>query len=122
MILVDTSVWVGHLRSGNKVLTELLDAGQILTHPFVIGEIALGNLRDRDLILGLLDCLPRATTASEAEIRHFIDRHGLFGAGIGYVDVHLLAAVQLTAGAALWTSDRRLREAANRLALAARLP
>jgi predicted nucleic acid-binding protein len=122
VILVDTSVWVSHLRSSNNLLVRLLDTGQVLIHQFVIGEIALGNLRNRHVVLSLLDKLPRAATASEREVLHFIDRHNLSGAGIGLVDAHLLAAVQLTAGAALWTSDRRLREAAARLALAAHLP
>jgi predicted nucleic acid-binding protein len=120
VILVDTSVWVSHLRSSNSLLVRLLDTRQVLTHQFVIGEIALGNLRDRLVILGLFDRLPRVVAASEKEVLHFIDRHRLFGVGIGYIDAHLLAAVQLTPGATLWTSDRRLREAADRLALTAR--
>ena len=119
MILVDTSVWIGHLRGGDPVLAGLLDATEVLTHPFVIGEIALGNLRQRALILTLLHDLPRATVATEQEVLDFIDRHALFGYGIGYVDAHLLAAVRLTAAAGLWTRDKRLRAAAVRLGLPA---
>ena len=118
MIVVDTSVWVTHLRSGNKALAELLDAAMVLAHPFVIGELALGNLRERGSILSYLEDLPRAAVATHAEVLHFIDRHALFARGIGYVDTHLLAAVQLTAGAALWTFDRRLGRAAEELGLA----
>jgi predicted nucleic acid-binding protein len=119
VILVDTSVWVDHLSVGDMALAKLLDHGQVLAHPFVIGELALGNLRQRQSVLTYLHDLPQAAVASQEEILHFIDRHALFGAGIGYVDAHLLAAVTLTAGAALWTRDKRLLDVANRLALAA---
>lgn len=108
LILVDTSVWVDHLRTGNKVLANLLDSGTVLTHPFVIGELALGNLRRRESVLNALSDLPRAVIATDAEVLEFIHRHALFGHDIGYVDVHLLAAVRLTPGAALWTHDKRL--------------
>jgi predicted nucleic acid-binding protein len=119
VILVDTSVWVDHLRAGNRALSELLEGGMVLVHPFVIGEIALGNLARRHLVLGTLSDLPRAGVASDPEALHFIDRHALFGRGIGYVDAHLLAAVSLTAGAELWTYDRRLQNVALQLGLAA---
>lgn len=119
MILVDTSVWVDHLRKRDRRLSELLDAGQVLTHPFVIGELALGDLRQRDLIVDALRDLPRARVATDREVLHFIDRHALFGRGIGYVDAHLLAATRLAADARLWTRDRRLARAADRLGLAA---
>jgi predicted nucleic acid-binding protein len=121
VILVDTSVWVDHLRAGNDALRGLLDRGQILGHPYVLGELALGNMRQRDIVLGAMHELPQATVASDEEVMHFIDREALFGRGIGYVDAHLLAAVRLTAGAELWTRDRRLRALAARLDLAARL-
>jgi predicted nucleic acid-binding protein len=120
VILVDTTVWVDHLRRGDKALAELLDTGTVLGHPFVTGELALGNLRQRDLVLNTLRDLPQASVATEQEVLHFINRHVLFGLGIGYVDAHLLAAVQLTAGAALWTRDRRLRRAADQLRLTTR--
>jgi predicted nucleic acid-binding protein len=117
--LVDTSVWVDHLRASNERLAQLLDRGEALIHPFVIGEISLGNLRQRDVVLRTLALLPGATVATDAEVLHFIDRRALFGHGVGYVDAHLLAATSLTAGALLWTYDKRLHEAAVRLGLAA---
>lgn len=119
MILVDTSVWVDHLRAGDKTLVTLLDAGSVLAHAFVIGELALGELRQRELVLAAVRDLPQADVASDEEVLHFIGRHRLFGSGIGYVDAHLLAAVRLTAGAALWTRDKRLLDVAERLGLAA---
>ena len=122
MILVDTSVWVDHLRAGNAALGALLDTGRVLAHPFVIGELALGILRQRDVVIAALHNLPRAVVATDREIMYFIDRHRLFGRGIGYVDVHLLAAVRLTAGATLWTRDRRLLAAAKQFGLAAAPP
>ncbi len=118
MILVDTSVWVDHLRATDKVLAALLDTGMVLAHPFVVGELALGNLRQREIVLDALSGLPRTSVATDMEVLHFIDRHALFGRGVGYVDVHLLAAVQLTAGAQLWTKDRRLLGVAVELGLA----
>jgi predicted nucleic acid-binding protein len=119
VILVDTSVWVDHLRVGDKTLAGLLDAGGVLAHAFVIGELALGDLRRRDLVLVTLRDLPQAGVASDQEVLHFIAQHRLFGTGLGYVDAHLLAAVRLTGGAALWTRHKRLRRAAGRLGLAA---
>ena len=118
MILVDTSVWIDHLRRTDVALAKMLDAGAVLAHPFVIGELALGNMRRRAAILAALSDLPRTVVATDAEALAFIDREGLFGRGIGYVDVHLLAAVRLTAGAQLWTSDRRLHDVAVELGLA----
>lgn len=118
MILVDTSVWVDHLRTGDKVLAALLGAGAVLTHPFVVGELALGNLHQRETILNALSDLPHATVATDAEVLHFIGDQALFGRGIGYVDAHLLAAVRLTAGAELWTNDKRLYGVAEQLGLA----
>jgi predicted nucleic acid-binding protein len=120
VILIDTSVWVDHLRAGNSMLAELLERGAALTHPFVIGELALGNLRQRELILRMLSRLPGASVATDAEVLRFVERHALFGRGVGYVDVHLLAAVRLTAGSQLWTFDKRLNDVAVQLGLAAR--
>ena len=122
MILVDTSVWVDHLRAGDTTLAGLLHAGMVLVHPFVIGELALGNLRQRALVLGALSDLPQASVATDAEVRRFIESHALFGRGIGYLDAHLLAAARLTAGAQVWTRDQRLHGVADRLGLAATLP
>jgi predicted nucleic acid-binding protein len=118
VILVDTSVWVDHLRAGDKALAALLDTGVVLTHPFVIGELALGNLRQREIVLNALSDLPHASVAADVEVLHFIDRHTLFGRGIGYVDAHLLAAAQLTARTELWTKDKRLHGVAVDLGLA----
>ena len=122
MILVDTSVWVQHLRSASAILTELLGDGEVFGHPFVIGELALGNLRQRNAFLSDLGDLPQATSASHGEVLQFIEREALYGRGIGYVDAHLLAAVRLTAGSKLWTRDRRLQAVAAQLGLAAALP
>jgi len=119
MILVDTSVWVDHLRRGDGQLVELLEADRVVVHPFVIGELALGSLRQREIVLDALHDLPLASVASDREVLDFIDRHRLQGAGIGYVDAHLLAAARLTPVARLWTRDRRLNTVAERLAVAA---
>lgn len=118
MILVDTSVWVNHLRKSDVGLKTLLGTGQVLVHSFVIGELALGNLRQRDAILQSLQDLPQAVLAGDAEVLGFIERNALFGLGIGYVDAQLLASARLSA-ALLWTRDKRLHEAAVRLGLAA---
>lgn len=119
MILVDTSVWIDYLRNGDAELTTLLDGGRVLMHPFVLGELACGNLLKRDKILKLLGDLPRISVASDAEALFFIEQHELMGRGIGYVDVHLLAAVTLESTTTrLWTRDKRLRTVADTLALA----
>jgi len=118
VILVDSSVWVDHLRSGNATLSHVLDAGRVLAHPFVIGELALGSLKQRDIILAALQDLPPAVVASETEVLQFINVQALHGLGIGYVDAHLLASTRLTLGGSLWTRDKRLHTVANRLGLA----
>ncbi|MDZ7663014.1 type II toxin-antitoxin system VapC family toxin [Thiohalophilus sp.] len=118
MILVDTSVWVDHLRVGDATLEELLNHTRVLMHPFVLGELACGNLRNRGEVLQLLGDLPQATVASDAEVLFFIERHMLMGRGIGYVDAHLLAAVTLAGSTQLWTRDKRLRATAETLNLA----
>src|SRR5580693_8551808 len=118
MILADTSVWVDHLRTKDNALAALLDAGMVLAHPFVIGELALGNLRQREIVLNALADLPHARAATDAEVLHFIERHALFGRGIGYIGAHLLAAVHLTARAELWTNDKRLNGVAAQLGVA----
>jgi predicted nucleic acid-binding protein len=115
----DTSVWIDHLRVGDDRLAALLVDGSILTHPFVIGEIALGHLRQRDAVLAALEGLARVEIATDAEVLRFIESHALFGRGVGYLDVHLLAATKLTPGARLWTKDKRLRSVAEELGLAA---
>lgn len=118
MILVDSSVWIAHLRHGLPKLTERLNAAEVLGHPMVIGELALGNLRQRSLIIGSLSDLPKAGVATDDEVLSFIERLRLFGLGIGYVDVHLLASTRLTPDTRLWTLDRRLADAAGRFGLA----
>ncbi len=114
MILVDTSVWVSHLRSGVVSLGKLLEEGQVISHRFVIGELACGNLTNRLEILSLLKALPEAATATHDEVLRFMEDHRLMGLGLGFADVHLLAAARLT-GVPLWTEDRRLKAAAVRL-------
>lgn len=121
MILADTSVWVDHFRRGNPTLAQLLEAQEILAHPFVIGELALGHLESRSVILQALQDLPQAIVASYQEVLYFINAR-LFGHGIGYVDAHLLASTKLTEGTAVWTFDRRLHRVAESLQLTARLP
>lgn len=108
MILADTSVWIDHLRGGDEKLASLLHDGLVLIHPFVVGELACGNLRDRESVLGLLQALPRATVATDTEVLFFIERHALMGRGIGYIDAHLLASASLSRTARLWTRDTRL--------------
>jgi hypothetical protein len=119
MILVDTSIWIDHLRASDEQLTQWLQTGQVLVHPFVMGELALGNLRNRDTVLGALQDMPQAAVATDPEMLRFIAENGLYGLGIGYIDVHLLASVRLTPGARLWTRDKRLWAASAQLGLAA---
>lgn len=118
MILVDTSVWIDHFRRGDAQLVDLLERATVIMHPFVVGEIACGSLGDRLSILELLQDLPAAAVAEGEEVLGFIASRALHGKGIGYVDVHLLASVALTAGAKLWTRDKRLRVAAEALGCA----
>jgi predicted nucleic acid-binding protein len=118
VILADTSVWVDHLRRGDNELADLLDRGHIVTHPFVIGELALGHLKPRDQILHALADLPRAKLASDDEVLRLIELRLLYGSGIGYIDAHLLTAAVLTPGTLIWTRDRQLLGAASKLGLA----
>ena len=118
MTLVDTSVWVDHLRDGFKPMARLLEAGQVLMHPFILGEIALGMLSPRSTILRDLSALPTAVVATDREVLEMIETNRLFGSGVGYVDAHLIAATRLTQGATIWTRDGRLERAARALALA----
>lgn len=118
MILVDTSVWVDHLRAGDAKLAALLDAARVLVHPFVIGELACGNLSRRGEVLRLLHDMPAAPVALDAEVLVFIERHRLMGRGIGYVDAHLLASAALAEPAQLWTRDQRLGAVARALRVA----
>jgi len=116
MLLVDTSVWVAHLRQGELGLGPFLQEGRVLCHPFIIGELACANLSNRSEIISLLQALPSAALASPAEVLNFIENCRLMGKGLGYVDVHLLASARLT-GVPLWTLDKRLSEVAAGLGL-----
>lgn len=117
MVLVDTSIWIDHFRKGEPSLIRLLEQNRVLMHPFVRGELACGNLKSRIGILSMLNDLPAAIVASDQEVMKFIERHHLFGVGLGYVDVHLLAATALTGTARLWTLDRALLAVAAKLEL-----
>lgn len=118
MILADTSVWVDHLRRGNARLRGSLDEGAVLSHPFVLGELACGTLKNRDEILSLFAALPEATVAEPHEVLHLIERRGLYGLGLGWVDAHLLASA-LFNRARLWTLDKPLKAAAEALEIGA---
>ena len=120
MILVDTSVWADHFRSSDKLLVALLGADSVLGHPFILGELALGNLRQRGATIDALQALPSALTASDREVLDFIEIQTLAGTGVGLVDAHLLASVRLTPGARLWTRDKRLAAVADKLDIAYR--
>jgi predicted nucleic acid-binding protein len=117
MILVDSSIWIDHLRRPIPTLQQLLRDEKVLCHPMVVGEIAMGNFKQRDFILREMCDLPVATVASHSDILHFISHHSLHGVGIGYIDAHLLAATRLTRGSTIWTGDKRLKQAAERLLL-----
>jgi predicted nucleic acid-binding protein len=112
MILVDTSIWIDHLRQGDHALAACLDEGQVLMHPFILGELACGNLRNRQQLLGLWRRLPRALMATDAEVLYFIEQKKLMGVGIGYTDAHLLTSAVLSGARGFWTRDRRLAEIA----------
>lgn len=118
MILVDTSVWVDHLRRGAPALAAALERGSVLMHPFVLGELACGNLKNRRAVLGLLGELPGAPVATDPEVLDFIERRALMGRGMGYIDVHLLASAALAGTVRLWTRDKRLAAVAADLDLA----
>jgi predicted nucleic acid-binding protein len=114
MVLVDTSVWVAHLRHGGTGLETLLHEGHVLCHPFVVGELACGNLKNRSEILSLLQTLPMAISAEHEEVMQFIENHRLMGAGLGYLDVHLLSSAILTK-VPLWTLDKTLSQISSTL-------
>ncbi len=122
MILADTSVWIEHFRSGNKELHQRLSQGQIVIHPFVIAELALGSLKERARTLALLDLLPHARVAQLNEIRTLIESRHLYGLGIGLTDAHLIASVLINPPTLLWTKDKQLRKAAEALGIHVRLP
>lgn len=116
MVLVDTSLWVEHLRRGRPDLSERLEAGEVACHPFVVGELACGELRRRGEILLLLQALPQSPLAEHEEVLRFVEQHRIFGSGIGWIDAHLLASALLEE-IPLWTLDGRLAAAALRLGI-----
>ena len=122
MILADTSVWVDHFRGGNITLEGLLNSSQILMHPMVVAELALGSLVDRKQTLADLDMLPQALVARLDEVRQMIETRQLQSQGIGLTDAHLIAAMFLNSPALLWTRDKRLRSVAERFGIHAQLP
>lgn len=119
VILVDTSVWVAHLREGKTGLEDLLNETRVLCHPFIIGELACGNLKNRAEILSLLSAMPMATTAEHEEVMRFIETRRLMGKGLGYVDLHLVASAVLS-DVAVWTFDKKLDLVCSELGLAYR--
>ena len=114
MVLVDTSVWVSHLRDGNAELANLLNDGRVLCHPLIVGELACGNLKDRAVILSFLQLLPMSIEAEHEEVLSFIENNRLMGKGMGYVDVHLITSAVLT-GVPIWTLDKKLAQTADSL-------
>lgn len=120
MILVDTSVWVDHLRAGDAAVVRALERAEVFVHPFVIGELACGRLRNREKVLDLLRKLPATPAATDDEALVFLEVRGLMGRGLGWVDVHLLASAALSDGVRLWSRDRRLMEVATELGLGLR--
>ena len=121
-LLADTSVWIDHFRRGNPRLAAALEDQDVLTHPFVIGELACGDLRDRSAVLALLHRLPRATVATDDEALALIGNRRLMGRGLGYIDVHLLASALLSSSVTLWTLDAPLASTAARLGIGAPTP
>ena len=116
-MLVDTAIWIDHLRRGNAALVALLEQAQVSVHPFVIGEVACGSLADRWEVLGSLQELPMVTVVQHEDVMDFVDKEGLMGRGLGWVDMHLLASASVS-GERIWTRDRRLHAAASAHGLA----
>lgn len=117
MILVDTSIWIDHFRYGDAGLSKIIEDDRLLCHPFVIGELALGSLRQRDAILSFLAAQREAVIATHAEVMTMIDHHTIFSMGIGYTDAHLLASALLDRRSSLWTRDKRLLSAAAKIGI-----
>ena len=121
MILADTSIWIDYFRSGNEEMRKRLDHGQIVIHPFLVGELSLGSLRERTKTLAFLDRLPRVRVARLDEVRQMIETRSLFSQGIGLTDAHLVASIFLTPSTRLWTRDKALRRVAEGLGVAVSL-
>ena len=122
MILADTSIWIDHFRSGNKQFEKALNSGQIVIHPWIVAELALGSLRDRAKTLAMLDLLPQVRVARTSELRLTIEARHLYSLGIGLTDAHLIASVFLNPPTLLWTKDKQLRKVAESFAIHANLP
>jgi predicted nucleic acid-binding protein len=121
LILADTSVWIDHLRSDDKEMRSQLNRDQIVIHPFIVAELALGSIKNRRQTLGLLDLLPQVRVAQLREVRNMIEARYLYNAGIGLTDAHLIASVFINASTRLWTRDKRLRKVAEQLRIHAGL-
>ena len=121
MILVDTSVWIDHIKVADPRLSAMLGGDRVFAHPFVLGELAMGSIRQRTAVMAVYRKLPQAIAASDEDVLRMIELHGLFGRGIGFIDVHLLASAILTPDTQLWSHDRRLNAAAEVLGVAARI-
>jgi predicted nucleic acid-binding protein len=117
VILADTSVWIEHFRSGNKELERALSQSQVVIHPWIVAELALGSLHDRSKTLSMLDLLPQVRVASIAEVRHLIEARHLYNLGIGVTDTHLIASALMSSQTLLWTRDGQLRKVAEALQL-----
>ena len=121
MTLIDTSIWIDHLRKPEELVSHLLRNDEVTMHPYVIGEVALGNLSRRSEIVLMLSTIPTTEVAKHDDVMRLIDQHRLFGTGLGYVDVHLLTSARLMRETTLWTRDKQLHAAADRLGVALRL-
>jgi predicted nucleic acid-binding protein len=122
MILADTSIWIDYLRQGEPLLTEQLNRDQVLMHGMVLGELAMGNFKNRQLLLRRWGALPFIQSATDAQVLQFLETHQLMGKGLGWVDLHLVTAVSLSVNVQLWTRDKRLKTIAETLNLASQLP
>jgi predicted nucleic acid-binding protein len=122
VILPDTSIWVDHFRATDPDLSALLTQNRVAVHPFVVGEMALGNVRNRATVLGWMEILPKVDMATSDEVLFLIQKHGLGGSGLGLIDAHLLASALLTPGLKIWTRDKKLDASAGRMGVAARPP
>jgi predicted nucleic acid-binding protein len=122
LILADTSVWIDHFRGANKEMRKQLNQGRIVTHPFILAELALGSLKERARTLALLDLLPQVRVAHTNEVRAMIEARRLYGLGIGLTDTYLIASIFINPPTLLWTRDKRLRRVAEALGIHANLP
>jgi predicted nucleic acid-binding protein len=122
MILADTSIWIDYLRQGEPLLSEKLSQEKVLMHGMVLGELAMGNFKNRQILLRRWSALPFIQSAADAQVLQFLETYQLMGKGIGWIDLHLVTAVALSGNTQLWTRDKRLKTIAETLNLAAQLP